>query len=45
MLNLSATYIVESYWNELSSLLPYTNVLIGNETEATALGKQIGVNV
>ena len=39
--NLSAPFISEFYGPQLSSVLPYVDILFGNETEAAAFGKNI----
>ncbi|XP_065217099.1 uncharacterized protein Adk2 [Planococcus citri] len=39
-MNLSAPYICESFNRDLTPLLPYIDILFGNETEAAAFSKQ-----
>jgi len=37
--NLSAPFIVDFFWDQLNAVLPYTDIIFGNEHEAAALGK------
>jgi len=37
--NLSAPFIVEFFWERVASIIPYADVIFGNETEFAALGR------
>jgi adenosine kinase len=39
--SLSAPFIIEFFWERLASILPYSDVVFGNETEYGALGKAL----
>jgi adenosine kinase len=39
--SLSAPFIVEFFWDQVASILPYSDVVFGNETEYGALGKKL----
>ncbi|KAF5289757.1 hypothetical protein FQA39_LY03674 [Lamprigera yunnana] len=41
-LNLSAPFIVERYKDQILDLLPYVDILFGNETEVKSLAKALG---
>ncbi|KCV71778.1 hypothetical protein H696_01196 [Fonticula alba] len=43
MLNLSAPFIPQFFTEPLMALMPYTDILIGNESEFLALGQTLGV--
>jgi len=40
--NLSAPFLVDFFWEPMSKLLPYTDYVFANETEAATLGKKLG---
>jgi len=40
--NLAAPFLIEFFWDQLSSVLPFVDVLFANEHEAAALGKKLG---
>jgi len=39
--SLSAPFIVEFFWDKVAAVLPYADVVFGNETEYGALGKKL----
>jgi len=39
--SLSAPFVVEFFWERLASILPYADVVFGNEAEFEALGKML----
>jgi adenosine kinase len=39
--SLSAPFIVDFFWDQLASVLPYADVVFGNETEYGTLGKKL----
>jgi len=41
LMNLSAPFLLEFFWEQMSSVLPFTDVVFGNELEAIALGKKL----
>lgn len=46
MMNLSAPFLLDFFWDEkFEKLLPYVDVLFGNESEAAALAKRLGCSV
>lgn len=46
MMNLSAPFLLDFFWdNKFEKLLPYVDVLFGNESEAAALAKRLGCSV
>jgi adenosine kinase len=42
LLNLSAPFLIQFFWEKMEPVLPYTDVIFGNETEAAALGERLG---
>lgn len=42
MLNLAAPYVMEFFWDQLKSVLPYCDYIFSNEDEAMTLGKLHG---
>jgi len=40
LMNLSAPFIIEFFWERLAAVLPYADVVFCNEDEAAALGKK-----
>jgi len=42
LFNLSATFIIDVKWDLLNQLMPYTDVIFGNEDEWAAFGKKSG---
>jgi len=44
VLNISAPFIVEVFWEQFNALLPFTDIVCGNESEFLALGKQLKLN-
>jgi adenosine kinase len=43
MMNLSAPFLIDFFWDgKFEKLLPYVDVLFGNESEAAALAKRLG---
>jgi len=43
MMNLSAPFLLDFFWDDkFEKLLPYVDVLFGNESEAAALAKRLG---
>jgi len=40
MFNLSAPFLIDFFTDQLKSVLPYTDIVIGNETEGAAFGKK-----
>jgi len=41
LMNLSAPFLIELFWDKMESVLPYVDVLFANEHEAAALGKKL----
>jgi adenosine kinase len=41
--NLSAPFIIDFFWDQLNAVLPYTDIIFGNEHEAATLGKKLGL--
>jgi len=42
LLNLSAPFLINFFWGQLSSVLPYADVVFCNEDEASTLGSKLG---
>jgi len=42
IINISATFVVDFFWDRLNSVLPYADIVIGNEDEAAAFAKKSG---
>jgi len=42
LMNLSAPFLIDFFWDQLNSVLPYTDVVFCNEDEAATLGKKLG---
>jgi len=42
LFNLAAPFVIEYFWDALSSVLPYADAVFCNETEAQTLGKKCG---
>jgi len=40
MFNLSAPFLIDFFTDQLKTVLPYADIVVGNETEATAFGKK-----
>jgi sugar/nucleoside kinase (ribokinase family) len=38
--NLSAPFLIDFFWDNMIQVLPYADVIFGNETEAATLGKK-----
>jgi len=46
MMNLSAPFLLDFFWEgKFEKVLPYVDVLFGNESEAAALAKRLGSSV
>lgn len=46
MMNISAPFLVEFFWDKMNPVLPFTDIIFANETEAIALGKKLNcINV
>jgi len=41
LMNLSAPFLIDFFWEQMSSVLPYTDVVFCNEVEAATLGKKL----
>jgi len=41
MFNLSAPFLIDFFWDSIDKVLPYTDVVFCNETEAATLGKKL----
>lgn len=41
IMNLSAPFIVQFFWDQLNAALPFTDILFGNESEAEAFGEKM----
>jgi len=41
-INIAAPFLVQLYWEKMAQLLPYADVVIGNESEGAAITKQLG---
>uniref|UniRef100_A0A7S2DK21 Adenosine kinase n=1 Tax=Octactis speculum TaxID=3111310 RepID=A0A7S2DK21_9STRA len=41
IMNLSAPFIVQFFWDQLNAALPFTDVMFGNESEAEAFGEKM----
>jgi len=41
LMNLSAPFLIDFFWDQMSSVLPYADVIFCNENEAEALGKKL----
>jgi len=44
VLNVSAPFVVEAFWEQFRALLPYTDIICGNESEFLTLAKQLKLN-
>ncbi|EAN98400.1 putative adenosine kinase [Trypanosoma cruzi] len=42
MMNLSAPFLIEFFWEQFSQVLPYVDIIFGNELEARTLSKAKG---
>jgi len=42
LMNIAAPFLVNFFWDQMSSVLPYTDVVFCNEDEAEALGTKLG---
>ena len=42
MMNLSAPFIVQFFWDQLNAAMPYVDIMFGNESEAEAFGEKMG---
>jgi len=42
MMNLSAPFLINFFWEPMSKVLPYTDVVFSNESEAETLGTKLG---
>jgi len=42
MMNLSAPFLINFFWDPMSKVLPYTDVVFSNESEAETLGAKLG---
>jgi len=42
LINLSAPFLIDFFWDKMSSVLPYADVIFANENEAQAFGKKQG---
>jgi adenosine kinase len=42
IINIAAVFIVEVFWDRLNQVLPYADLVIGNEDEAAAFAKKAG---
>lgn len=45
MMNVSAPFLIDFFWDKMASVLPYVDVLFANEHEAAALGKKLNCGV
>jgi len=43
LLNLSAPFVIDFFWDKLTSVLPFVDVVFGNEHEFETLGKKLGL--
>lgn len=41
LMNLSAPFLIDFFWEKMSAVLPYTDVVFCNEDEAACLGKKL----
>jgi len=42
-MNISAPFLIDFFYDKLSAVLPYVDVLFGNEHEFEAFGKKLGI--
>jgi len=42
LINIAATFLVDFFWDQMCSVLPYADYVIGNEDEATTFAKKSG---
>ncbi len=45
MWNIAAPFVCQFFWEKVQAVLPYVDVVFGNETEAVAFGKAAGWGV
>lgn len=45
MLNLSAPFLIDFFYDRMAAVLPFVDVVFGNEHEAAAFGKKHGWGV
>jgi len=45
LLNISAPFLIDFFYDKLSAVLPYVDVLFGNEHEYEAFGKKLGLEL
>ena len=45
MYNLSAPFVIQFFWDKLSKVLEYVDILFSNESEARVLGEKMGWGV
>jgi len=43
LMNLSAPFLIEFFWDQMKSVLPYADVVFSNEDEAATLGKKLNI--
>jgi len=43
VLNISATFIVEAFWDLFNALVPYADIICGNQDEFLAMAKKMGL--
>jgi hypothetical protein len=45
LFNLAAPFIIDFFFDAFKKVMPYVDILFGNETEALTLGKKMGWGV
>jgi len=43
VLNISANFVVEAFWDQFSPLVAYTDIMCGNESEFLSMSKKMGL--
>jgi len=43
LMNLSAPFLIDYFWDQMNSVLPYADVVFCNEDEAACLGKKLNI--
>jgi adenosine kinase len=41
-MNISAPFLVDFFWDKMQAVIPYTDIIVANETEAAAYAKKAG---
>jgi adenosine kinase len=39
--NIAAPFLIEQFFDQMNEVLPYTDIVLGNEHEAAAFGKKM----